>query len=294
MERKPLDAAAIALLVLLTALWGVQQSAIKLTAPDVSLVMQSAIRSIAATALLWLWAKARGIALFERDGTLLPGILAGLLFGFEFVLIYAGLGHTHASRMTVFIYLAPVVVALGLPFFLPSERLSPLQWAGVVLSFAGIVVAFRQGFSAGGDTWAGDLCGIVAGLLWGLTTILIRATKLAQATATKALFYQHAVSAVVLPLSSLALGEPGVVQWTPFAVGSLVFQSVVVAFASYLAWFWLLTRYLAARLSVLSFLTPMFGVLSGVVILGEPIGPAFVFAALLVGTGIVLVNLKKA
>jgi len=68
---------------------------------------------------------------------------------------------------------------------------------------------------------------------------------------------------------------------------------VIVAFASYLAWFWLLTRYLAGRLAVFSFLAPLFGVVFGVMILGEPMTPWFAAAALLVGAGIVLVNLRR-
>ncbi len=294
MERKPLDATAIGIMVVLTALWGAQQVAIKLAAEDVSLVMQGGIRSVVATALLWLWARQQGIALFGRDGTLAAGLCAGLLFAGEFVFIYAGLAHTTASRMVVFVYIAPVVVALGLHALIPAERLAPRQWAGVLLAFAGVVVAFHEGFTAGRGTWAGDLCGIVAGVLWALTTVLLRATRLAHVTATKALFYQHAVTALVMPLASLALGEPGVVRLGALALGSLVFQSVVVAFASFLLWFWLLTRYLAARISVLAFMTPLWGVLFGTLILGDPVGPAYLAAALLVGAGIVLVNLKRA
>ncbi|MGA8048648.1 MAG: DMT family transporter [Burkholderiales bacterium] len=292
-ERKALDTPAFGVMVVCTALWGFQQVAIKLAAHDVSLVMQAAIRSIVAALLLFVWARARGIALFRRDGTLLPGVAAGLLFGGEFVFIYAGLGHTTASRMIVFIYLAPVVAALGLHLFVRGERLVRGQWLGVLLSFAGVVLAFANGFTAGRDaTLLGDLFGVIGAVLWGATTVLVRASKLSGVTATKTLFYQLAVSALMLPVASALMGETGVVALTPTALASLAYQGVIVAFASYLAWFWLLTRYLAARLSVFSFLTPLFGVLSGVLVLGEPLTPAFGAAALLVGAGIVLVNLR--
>jgi drug/metabolite transporter (DMT)-like permease len=290
-DRKPLDAQAFSLMLLLTALWGFQQVAIKLTAPDVSLVMQAGLRTVLAAALLLAWARWRGIALFSRDGTLAAGIGAGLLFGGEFVFIYAGLEHTAASRMVVFIYLAPVVTALGLHWLVPGERLARAQWAGVLLAFAGVALAFGDGFlAARGATLRGDLFGLIAALLWGATTVLIRATSLARASAAKTLFYQLAVSAPLLLAASLLLGEAGVVQLTPFALASLAYQGVLVAFASYLVWFWLLTRYLAARLSVFSFMTPLFGVLAGVAVLGEPLTPSFAGAALLVGVGIVLVN----
>ena len=292
-ERKALDANAYAVMLLLTALWGFQQVAVKSIAADVSFVMQAAIRTIAATLLLLGWAGLRGIPLLGRDGTLWPGLVAGLLFAFEFVFIYAGLGHTNASRMSVFIYLAPPLTALGLHFFVRGERLAALQWLGVGVAFAGLFLAFADGFFSGQRTWRGDLCGLVAAVFWAATTVVIRASRLAQATATKTLFYQLGVSALVLPLASLAIGEAGVVSLSAAAIASLAYQGVIVAFGSFLAWFWLLTRYLASRLSVLSFLTPMFGVLCGVVFLGEPLTGYFVVAALLVGAGIVLVNLRR-
>jgi drug/metabolite transporter (DMT)-like permease len=292
-ERSALDARAISVMVLLTALWGFQQVTIKLIAAEVSLVMQAAIRSILATILLLLWSYLTKQMLFRRDGTLVAGVAAGLLFAFEFVFIYAGLGHTNASRMSVFVYLAPPLTALGLHFFVAGERLGALQWAGVLVAFAGLVLAFVEGFSAGLRTFWGDLCGLIAAFLWASTTVLIRATRLARASATKTLFYQLGVSAVILPAASFLLGEKGITAVNGLVLASLAYQGVIVAFASYLAWFWLLTRYLAARLSVLSFLTPLFGMVSGVVFLSEPLSAHFAFAALLIAAGIALVNLRR-
>jgi drug/metabolite transporter (DMT)-like permease len=289
-QRRPLDATAYGMMLLLAALWGFQQAAIKLIAPDISLLMQAAIRSAVATALVLGWAAYRGIPLFSRDGTLVAGVAAGVLFGLEFALIYGGLAHTNVSRMTVFVYLAPPLTALGLHFFVRGERLAPLQWLGVFISFAGLVLAFSEGLSSQAATWVGDLCGFGAALLWAATTVLIRTTRLAATEPSKTLLYQLAVSCLVLLGSSFLIGEHGVVAITPAAVASLLYQSVIVAFASYLAWFWLLSRYLAARLSVMSFLTPLFGVLSGVLLLAESLTLRFVLAALLIGAGIVLVN----
>ena len=292
-DRKPPDSAAFALMLLLTALWGFQQVTIKLAAADVSLVMQAALRSIIAAGLLLVWARLRGIALFGRDGTLWPGVAVGLLFAAEFVFIYAGLAHTSASRMIVFVYLCPPLTALGLHWFVPGERLGARQWAGIALAFAGLCVAFGDGFLATrADTWLGDLFGVVAAFLWAATTVVVRATRLSNAQAAKTLFYQLAVSALVLPWVSLAIGEPGIQRLTPLALGVLAYQGIVVAFASFLVWFWLLTRYYASRLAVLSFLAPMFGVLFGVTMLAEPLSPFFAGAALMVGAGIVLVNLR--
>ncbi|MGZ8982017.1 MAG: DMT family transporter, partial [Burkholderiaceae bacterium] len=258
-------------------------------------VMQGGLRSIGATALLLLWARMRSLRLFERDGTLGPGLIAGVLFASEFFFIYYGLPHTTASRMIVFLYLAPCLTALGLALFVPGERLSALQWIGTLVAFAGIVVAFAEGLVGGrAETVFGDLCGVLGAGFWAATTVVIRATRLGRASATKTLGYQLGISALLLPLFSLALGEPGVMRLTLVSVASLVYQGVIVAFASYLVWFWLLTRYLAGRLAVFGFLTPMAGVAFGVLLLDEPLSPVFGLGALLVGAGIALVNAPRA
>jgi len=295
MSRRPLDATAAGAMIALCALWGFQQVAIKLAAPVVPLLLQGAIRSAVATLLVLAWARWRGIALWQRDGALAPGLAAGVLFAVEFALIYAGLAHTTAARMVVFLYLAPCLTALGLSWFVPSERLAPAQWAGVALAFTGIAVAFGDGFAAPDRaTLRGDAMGVLAAVGWAATTVLIRASPLAAVSATRTLFYQLAVSAALLPLFSLAAGEGGVAVWTPLAVASLAYQSAIVAFASYLTWFWLLTKYLAGRLAVFSFLAPLFGVAFGHAVLGDPLTPAFLAAAALVGAGIALVNLRRA
>jgi drug/metabolite transporter (DMT)-like permease len=291
--RLPLDARAYATLLACTMLWGLQQVVIKVTLPSVSPLAQAAIRSLLAAVLLLGWARWRGIGLFGRDGTLPAGLVAGVLFAAEFCFIYGGLAHTTASRMVVFVYLAPVLTALGLALVVPGERLAPLQWSGVLLAFAGLVAAFADSLGAGGrGTLLGDAFGVIAAALWAATTVLIRGSRLAGVSAEKTLFYQLTVSAALLPLAAWAVGEPGVVRFDALAVGSLLFQGVVIAFASYLAWFWLLTRYYAGRLAVFSFLAPLFGVAFGVLLLGEPMSPTFAFAALLVGAGIGLVNLR--
>lgn len=291
-QRKPVDASAMALMLLLCMLWGFQTITIKLASGGISTIMQAALRSLAAALLLLLWSRARGVPLFGRDGTLAAGIGAGLLFGVEFAFIYGGLAHTNASRMSVFVFMAPCFTALGLALTLPGERLRPRQWSGVALAFGGIVVAFAEGFGAArGATWIGDLCGVAGALLWAATTVLIRNSALNRASAEKTLFYQLAVSAALLPALSLALGEPGVMTVNALVVACMLYQAVLVTFASYLTWFWLLTRYLAAQLSVFSFATPLFGVAFGALLLDEPVSAALAGAALLVGGGITLVNL---
>ena len=261
----------------------------KFATAEVSPVMQAALRSGLGALLVFAWARWRGIALREPDGSAWPGLLAGLLFGLEFIFIFVGVDLTTVSRMVVFLYTAPCFTVLGLHFFVPGERMGWRQWAGVLLAFAGLVLAF--GDKASGGNPLGDFFGVLAALFWAATTVLIRATSLARVTATKVLLYQLVVSAAIMFPLSWMLGEKGIVALSAPTVWSLAYQIIVVAFASYLAWFWLLTRYLAGRLLVFSFLTPLFGVWFGMMLMNDRPSLHFILAAAMVVGGIVLVNM---
>lgn len=280
---------AFGLMVLLCALWGFQQVAIKIATAEISPILQAGLRSGFGAVLVFAWARWQGIALFAQDRSLRPGLLAGLLFALEFAFIFVGVANTTVSRLVVFLYTAPCFTVLGLHFFVPGERMGWRQWAGVLLAFAGLVLAFVD--KASGGSLLGDAFGVLAALFWAATTVLIRATALARVTATKVLLYQLVVSAVVmLPLSWL-VGERGIGVLSAPTLWAMAYQIVIVAFVSYLAWFWLLTRYLAGRLLVFSFLTPLFGVWFGMMLMHDQPSLHFFIAAAMVVGGIVLVNL---
>ena len=288
-----LDALAVAVLILCCFLWGLNQVAAKAVLPEVPALWQATLRSAGAAILVWLWAGRRGIALFARDGTLKGGLLAGALFGAEFFCIFVGLQFTTASRMVVFIYISPFVVALGMPLISKSERLSPLQSVGLVVAFAGVAWAFAEGFSrpaAGPLQWLGDGLGVLAGVLWGATTLAIRATSLGQASAEKTLFYQLAVSALLLFVATLWGSAPLPDHLSSLAWGSLAFQTVIVSFATYLVWFWLIRHYPATPLASFTMLTPVFGLILGAVLLAEPVTARLLIALATVAAGIFLVN----
>jgi drug/metabolite transporter (DMT)-like permease len=287
-RKDQLDGLAVGILLLCCMFWGFQQVLVKATVAELPPVFQSAVRGIGATLLLWLWCQWRGVRLFERDGSLWAGLLVGGLFAAEFAFIYIGLQHTSASRLTVFLYTSPFWVAALVPLFIRTERLRPVQWLGMACAFAAVVFALREGFGGGGAT--GDLMGLAAGALWGLTTVAIRAANLTRLAAEKLLFYQLAVSTVVLVLLSHLLGEPWGGTWSHFAIGSVAVQTVVGAFASYLAWMWMLGRYPATKISAFVFLTPLFALLFGMLWLGEAVTLTLALSLALVAVGIVLVN----
>ena len=293
-RRDALDAKAVITLLVCCILWGLNQIAAKVTLADVPPLLQAAWRSSGAVVLVVAWAYWRQVPLWTRDGSLRGGLLAGLLFGAEFACIFVGLQFTAASRMVVYLYSAPFIVALGMPFIAKGERLSALQWAGLVIAFAGVAVAFAEGFGQasllGPHVWVGDALGVAAAVFWALTTLVIRATRLGQAPAEKTLAYQLAVSAAMFWIMSWAAAEAWPQQISTLSWGSLAFQTVVVAFASFLTWFWLVRHYPAARLSSFTLVTPLAGLAFGVILLGEPLTARLLIAASAVAVGLLLIN----
>jgi drug/metabolite transporter (DMT)-like permease len=287
---RPLDAFATLVMLALTLSWGLNQVSVKLALPEIPPFIQGTVRSIGALLVIVLWARWRGVSLNIRDGTLAGGVLAGVLFGLEFLLIFPGLQLTAASRATLFIYTAPFFVALGSTVLL-GEKLRAVQWLGLLCSFIGLVVAFGvPDASRDGRQLIGDIMMVGAGACWGATTVVIKGSALRAAPAEKVLAYQLAVSIPMLAAGMLLMGERMTAMPSAASLGWLAYQTFWVVSLTYALWFALVQRYSASRLSAFTFLTPLFGVASGHFVLGEPISWAFGLAVALVIAGLILVN----
>ena len=295
-RRLHLDTRAVILVIGCCAVWAMGQAMSKVALAQIPPVTQCGLRSLGGGLLVLLWTRWRGIRVWERDGTLWPGLLAGALFAAEFACVYLALGYTTVGRTTTFLYLAPFVVVAGMPFIARSERLGRLGIAGLVLAFTGTVVAFSDGWGAASGTtqWMGDLLAVAAAIGWGATTLVIRATSLSGAHPAKTLLYQLGVSGVGLTVLGLAIERP--VDWplTPLVTTSLIFQTVVVSSTSYLVWFWLIREYAAPRLSAFTLLTPIIALAIGTFWLREPWSVRLILALVAVGLGLLAVNYRPA
>ncbi|MDP6993744.1 MAG: DMT family transporter [Woeseiaceae bacterium] len=293
-KKDHLDVLAVSTVLILCMSWGVQQVVIKLTLVDISPVMQAAFRSIGALVILTGWALIRRDPLFVRDGTLWWGVATGIFFAAEFVLVFWGLEFTNASRSVIFLFCSPFVVALGSQWFVPGERLNRLQFTGLGIAFVGIIIAFGESMTLPTRTMLiGDTMLIAAAIFWGAATVVVKAGPLATISPTRTLLYQLAVSALILPVASWSLGEPGVIRWSTFAIASVAYQTIWVVAITYLAWFWLIRHYPAPKIASFTFFTPIFGVFAGWLILDEPLTIALLVALALVATGVWLVNRQE-
>jgi len=291
LSKKHLDARAMTIVVTLCLLWGLAQVSIKVANRGVSPIFQAAVRSIVAATLVALWAYIRALPLLHKDRTLLHGLAIGLLFGTEFVFIYVGMNYTTASHAVVFLYTAPFFVALGAHWLLPNEPLTGRKFAGLVLAFGGVIVTLWD--SLGTPAWfqiAGDLMCMGGGFLWAATSLYLKRVVQSSMTPSQMLFYQLGVSALQLSLMSLLLEPQPVHNLSPVVITSMAYQSIIVAFASYLVWFWLIQVYPVSNLSGFTFFTPVFGVLLGGLLLQEPLTAKLLTGAGLVTAGMILVN----
>ncbi len=284
-----LDTLAISLMLVLTFSWGLNQVAIKLANDGFQPLFQGGIRSLAGGFLVWLWCRYRGIALFDRDGTLMAGLVAGILFAAEFALVYIGFDLTSASRGILFLNTMPFFTAIGAHFFL-GERLTPVRFAGLLAAFGGVYLVFsdRLGLPSPAAI-RGDLFCLVAGFLWAATTIVIKGSALRFVPAEKTLLYQLAISAItLLPLS--LMGGPLLRSPDAVSVGALAFQSAYIVAITYVVWFWLMRHYPASSLATFTFLSPVLGVILSGLILGDPMSSRLIAALVLIAAGILLVN----
>src|ERR1700761_146117 len=287
---RPLSPGAIALMLLLCLSWGFNQIAVKLALPDMPAMMQATFRSIGALPVLLIVGWARRVDFSLRDGTLGPGIFAGILFGIEFVLIYQGLRLTTASRAVVFLYTAPFFVALG-SYRILGERLRGSQWAGLALSFAGVALAIGVPQpNVDSSVLLGDLLIVGGGMMWGATTGIAKGTKLRLAAPEKALGYQVAISIPMLATAAWLSGEKLTHVPGPLALAIVAYQAIWIVGLTFVIWFALVQAYSASKLSAFTFITPLFGVVAGHLIMHDELTLAFGAAAVLVIAGLYLVN----
>jgi drug/metabolite transporter (DMT)-like permease len=287
---RPLSPGAVALMLMLCVSWGFNQIAVKLALPDIPPMLQAMIRSAGALPVLLMIARLRGVKMFAADGTLGAGLLAGVIFGVEFVLIYQGLLLTSASRAVVFLYTSPFFVALGSYQFL-GERLRASQWAGLALSFSGVALAIGvPQANVDAKVLLGDLLIVGGGALWAASTLLVKTSALLHAPPEKGMGYQVAVSIPILGFAAWVSGETITGMPGPLALSLMVYQAVWVVGLTFLLWFMLMKTYSASKLSAFTFITPLFGVVASYFILHDSLTLTFGVAALFVIAGLYLVN----
>ena len=289
-ERRSMDMAGASGLVMFSALLAFNQVVIKITNAGFSPVFAAGLRSVlgAVVLLAWVALRKRG-ALRGMWQSIGGGLLLGLLFSAEFVMLFQALDLTTVSRASIVFYSMPVWLALAAHLLLPGERLSAVRLAGLLLAMAGVVWALWDPRSRSAGDWHGDLMALAAAILWAGIALTVRVTRASEMSAEAQLLWQQLPSAVLLlliaPLFGPLLRAPGALH-----IAGLGFQGVIVVGFGFLAWLSLMKRYRASDVAAFSFLSPVLAVGLGWLLLDEPVGPQFLGALVLVALGIVLIN----
>lgn len=293
MQRKQrIDLLGGAVLVSFSALLGLNQVLVKLVNSGFQPTFQAGLRSACAFLPVLIYALLARKKLSITDGSFWPGVLAGLFFSIEFILLFQSLDYTSVSRASILFYAMPFWVAIGAHFLIPGERLTGIRIAGLMLAVAGVALALSDKAKPATElAWLGDIMCLIAGLFWAGIALISRTTSLSKATPEMNLLYQLAVSGVVL-LAIAPLFGPVIREVTPLIIGIFTFQVIAVVCIGYLTWFWVLSIYPASDMASFGFLAPLFGVFFGWLVFDEQITLRFAGALALVCLGILLVNRK--
>ncbi len=291
-RKQKIDLLGGSVLVAFSGLMGFNQVLVKLVNAGLQPAFQVGLRSACAILPIIAFAVITRKKLTIHDGSFWPGILAGLFFTTEFVLLFQSLEYTSVSRASIMFYSMPFWVALGAHFLIPEERLTKLRIVGLLLAIGGVTLALSDNAKPVSDlAWLGDLMSLAGGVFWAGILLIVRKTKLSNATPEMNLIYQLSVSALVLLAISPLFGSV-IREITPTIIGIFSFQVLVVVCVGFVAWFWVLSVYPASDMASFGFLAPLFGVFFGWLILDEHITLRFVGALALVCIGIILVNRK--
>lgn len=290
MQKDHIDTKGFVAVLLLTILWGLNYSAIKFSNTGLSPIFTTFIRSVIASLLGIIYCIYIGEPIFQRGILLFHGFVTGMLFGLEFVFFYLALLYTDAARSAILIYLSPFMVAIGAHLFL-KERLNFVKIAGLCLAFIGVYLVFKgKPAQYARHMLIGDVFAIIASILWAATSIYIKKYLARSVHPINTFLYQLIFSVPILFICALIIEEKWIIDLNAGVITSVFYQSVIIAFATYLVWFKLIHDYPVARLSVFTFLTPVFGVLFGIVLLKEQMTTGLIAGLILVCIGIYLTN----
>ena len=292
---RTVDTAMVLWMLLLTFLWGLNAISVRVLVEGMAPIMGAALRGLVALACLTVygWVRGESMHYFSRAG--FHGAMNGVIFALEFTLIYLGARHTNGGHLSLFINMAPFFVAVGAHYLLPGDRLTPLRVAGMSLALVGVAALFFDDlFVAGTGFWRGDLLVLGGALCWGSSTLYVKKWLAHSMSAFRLLHVQILVSTPLLFAVSLWVEPQPFHAATPLIWAQVVFQGMIVVFITYMIWLALLRRYPASAMQSFTFMSPVWGVVAGILILGETVTVVMALGIGCVGLGIFLINRPRS
>ncbi len=290
MQRKEhIDAFGAGALIAFSALFGLNQVVIKVVNAGLQPVFSAGLRSLGAMVLIFLWLRLTRTKLEVQREVLPWGVLSGVLFSSEFILLFLALDITTVARTSVIFYTMPVWLSLMAHFAIAGERLTLRKCVGLSLAFTGVCIVFLNRNDGGQASLLGDVMAVSGAICWAGLALVARATPFSGVQPAMQMFWQLSVSSVILLGAACFLG-PFIRDFQLIHGFGMAFQIIAIGAFGFLLWFWLLKIYPANSVASFSFLSPVFGVVFGWLLLGEAVGRSLWIALALISLGLVLIN----
>ena len=293
MEKKnKIDAFGAGALISFSLLLGINHVVIKIVNVGLNPIFFAGIRSFIAFLFIIIWMKfTRKTIVFNKKNTNIC-LIAGLVFALEFLFLFLALDFTSVSRNSIIYYSMPLWLTILLFFTKNKEKLSFIKLLGLILAFSGVVISVSKndsGLIINSSSLFGDFLAFLAALFWALLIIIAKNSNFNKEMPEMQLLWMVMVSGPILICFSFFIEDP-IRDFQIIHIWGLLFQSIVVVAGGFLFWLWLLSKYPASGVASFSFLTPIFTIFFGWLILSEVMTPDFIFAAFLVITGLILIN----
>ena len=293
MEKKnKIDAFGAVALISFSLLLGINHVVIKIVNVGLNPIFFAGIRSFIAFLFIIIWMKFTRKPIVFNKKNINICLIAGLVFALEFLFLFLALDFTSVSRNSIIYYSMPLWLTILLFFTKNKEKLSFIKLLGLILAFSGVVISVSKndsGLIINSSSLFGDFLAFLAALFWALLIIIAKNSNFNKEMPEMQLLWMVMVSGPILICFSFFIEDP-IRDFQIIHIWGLLFQSIVVVAGGFLFWLWLLSKYPASGVASFSFLTPIFTIFFGWLILSEVMTPDFIFAAFLVITGLILIN----
>ena len=284
------NAKMIAFALTLAVLWGGNSVSIKIALEGVPPLALAGFRFLLALMAVTAWSISQRVSIRLKRGELRPLLLLGIAFVLQIITLNIGTLFTSAARSTIMINFFPFFTALFAHYWVPGDRLTLLKIAGIGLAFCGILITFAPSLQLGANTsLVGDLIVILSASLLGLRTVITK--RLIQSIHPyRLLIWLMIISLPCFFGSSLILEDRSNYEISPEVITAILYQGLIVAGVCFVGWTSILKKHSPSKLVVLSFATPISGIVFSNLLLGDELGLSLIAGAVLVALGIFLVN----
>jgi drug/metabolite transporter (DMT)-like permease len=273
-------------------IWGANFTVVKAALGDIPPQAFNALRLIIATGIFLTAILAQGVPpLRRRDWMRLAvlGIIGHFVYQFCFM---GGLARTTASNSSLILGCSPVAVSLA-SALAGHERIPRSQWAGVLLSVAGIYLVVGTGARFNQSSLVGDSFTLLAVACWAVYTVgsrelLARYSPLVVTGLTMAFGTAAYVPASLPSFLQLEWGRVHLWAWT-----ALVFSSILALNVGYLIWYTSVQRIGNIRTSVYSNITPLVAMTAAAVFLGERLTTMTIVGAAAILCGVAITRIAS-